>query len=271
MRNRSAGWMEIMQPLGAAFQLLSRFPVPVQIPFDKKVLSRSVVCYPVVGLAIGLVLWGAGWGLSLILPPVPAAALLTGLWLVLTGGFHLDGLMDTADGILSHRSRDEMLAIMKDSRVGAMGAAVCVLQLLVKFALLEGLLETGWQAWAGLLPAVAIWSRWAMAAAVAWWPYARANGGMGAMLSGFGGRQLSVCTVLAALLAAGTGSLAGEGILPGVALALSLGVLALGFSVLLARRLAAKLGGLTGDTYGAINELTETFLLLAILLLGRLL
>jgi cobalamin 5'-phosphate synthase/cobalamin synthase len=260
-----------MHPLGAAFQLLSRFPVPVQIPFDNKVLRRSVVCYPLVGLAIGLVLAGACWGLSLLLPPVPAAALVTGLWVALTGGFHLDGLMDTADGILSHRSREEMLAIMKDSRVGAMGAAACVLQLLLKFALLEGLLESGGQTWAGLLPAVAIWSRWTMAAAVAWWPYARAGGGMGALLSGFGGRQLAICTVLAAGLSAGAGALGGEHHLASAMLAFSLSLPALGFSVLLARRLAAKLGGLTGDTYGAINELTETFLLLVILLAGRLL
>lgn len=271
MRNRHSGWLEVMHPLGAAFQLLSRFPVPVEIPFDNRVLRRSVVCYPVVGLAIGLVLAGAGWVLSLLLPPVPAAALVTGLWVALTGGFHLDGLMDTADGVLSHRSREDMLAIMKDSRVGAMGAAACVLQLLLKFALLEGLLESGWQAWAGLLPAVAIWSRWAMAAAVAWWPYARSGGGLGALLSGFGGRQLAVCTVLAAGLSAGAGAWGGGAILTDMALALALSLPALGFSVLLARRLAVKLGGLTGDTYGAINELTETFLLLVILLAGRLL
>ncbi|MNC19019.1 Cobalamin synthase [compost metagenome] len=269
MRDRNSGWLDIMHPLGAAFQLLSRFPVPAEIPFDNKVLSRSVVCYPFVGLAIGLVLAGAGWGLSLVLPPVPAAALVTGLWVALTGGFHLDGLMDTADGILSHRSREEMLAIMKDSRVGAMGAAVCVLQMLIKFALLEGLLEAGWQVWAGLLPAVAIWSRWAMAAAVAWWPYARSGGGLGGLLSGFGGKHLAVCTVLAAGLSAGAGVLGGGSLLTSMALALGLGLPALGFGVLLARRLAAKLGGLTGDTYGAINELTETFLLLVILVLSR--
>lgn len=270
MRNRSTGWLELMHPLGAAFQLLSRFSVPVEIPFNNKVLRRSVICYPLVGLAIGLALAGACWGLSLLLPPVPAAALVTGLWVALTGGFHLDGLMDTADGILSHRSREEMLAIMKDSRVGAMGAAACVLQLLLKFALLEGLLESGWQAWAGYLPAVAIWSRWAMAAAVAWWPYARSGGGLGALLSGFGGRQLAVCTVLATGLSAGAGALGGEGLLTGAMPALALGLPALGFSVLLARSLAAKLGGLTGDTYGAINELAETFLLLVILLVSRL-
>lgn len=271
MRNRNSGWLELMHPLGAAFQLLSRFPVPVEIPFNNKVLRRSVVCYPLVGLAIGLALAGAGLGLSRLLPPVPAAALVTGLWVMLTGGFHLDGLMDTADGVLSHRSREDMLAIMKDSRVGAMGAAACVLQLLMKFALLEGLLESGWQNGVALLPAVAIWSRWSMGAAVAWWPYARSGGGLGALLSGFGGRQLAVCTVLAAGLSAGTGVLGGEAIQTGMVLALALGLPALGFSVVLARRLASRLGGLTGDTYGAINELTETFLLLVILAAGRLL
>lgn len=273
MRNRSAVWVGIMHPIGAAFQLLSRFPVPVAIPYEEKVLRRSVVCYPLVGLGIGLALTGAGWVLGLLLPPVPAAAILTALWFALTGGIHLDGLMDTADGILSHRSREEMLAIMKDSRVGAMGAAVCVLHLLVKFALLEGLLETGWREAAGLLPAAAVWSRWVMAASVAWWPYARSGGGMGAMLSGFGGRQLVPCSMLAAVLSTAAGAVlgfGGAGLLEGGLTALALGVPALGFGSLVASRLAGKLGGLTGDTYGAVNELTESALLLAILLYMRL-
>ena len=75
------------------------------------------------------------------LPTMPAAVLLLAIWVVLTGGLHLDGLMDTADGILSHRPREQMLEIMKDSRVGAMGVIVCVLHLLLKFSLLYTLLD----------------------------------------------------------------------------------------------------------------------------------
>ena len=125
----------------AAFQFLTRLPIPVQIDYTERVFQRSSVFYPLVGFVIGLLLLLAGEGLTQVLPTMPAAVLLLAIWVVLTGGLHLDGLMDTADGILSHRPREQMLEIMKDSRVGAMGVIVCVLHLLLKFSLLYTLLE----------------------------------------------------------------------------------------------------------------------------------
>ena len=92
------------------------------------------------------------------------------------------GLMDTADGILSHRPREQMLEIMKDSRVGAMGVIVCVLHLLLKFSLLYTLLDTEHVGERGsllvLLAIVPIWSRWFMVAAIKNWPYARPRFGV---------------------------------------------------------------------------------------------
>lgn len=250
----------------AAFQLLTRIPIPIQVPFEEDVLRRSLALYPLVGLVIGGVLAGAGTLLPAVLPLAPAAALLTGLWVVLTGGLHLDGLMDSADGLLSHRSRERMLEIMKDSRVGAMGVIACVLQLLFKYSLLAALLEARWPLAAGLLAVIPVWSRWMMAAAVTSWPYARAEGGMGSLFAGAGARHLLGASLLSAVLSAVVLTPAAGGLKDAVVLTAAGAVTAGLFGVLVAVRIAGRLGGLTGDTYGAINELTETALLVAAVL-----
>lgn len=105
----------------AALQFLTRLPIPVQVADDPGVFRRSTVFYPAAGLVIGGMVAGIGYGASFVFPAPVNAALLLCIWVLLTGGLHLDGLMDTADGLLSHRSRERMLEIMKDSRVGAMG------------------------------------------------------------------------------------------------------------------------------------------------------
>lgn len=260
-----AGWL---YPLAAAFQFLSRFPVPVQVPFEERVLQRSVVFYPLAGFVIGAVL-GAGVAfLPLALPPSAAAAILTAIWAYLTGGLHLDGLMDTADGVMSHRSRERMLEIMKDSHTGAMGVMACVLQLLMKYGLLYALMASipdfGRLQAAVLLTLTPLWSRWMMTAAMCMWPYAGGSGGLGAMFRGTGSRHLAGSTVMALLLAIPAGVRLSGGFGPGLTVtAAAIVWTALGGGGL-AFRLSKKLGGLTGDTYGAINECTETWLLLAV-------
>ncbi|MCZ4151790.1 adenosylcobinamide-GDP ribazoletransferase, partial [Escherichia coli] len=106
-------------------------------------LRESVVYYPLVGAAIGLAVWLGGALFGTVLPALPAAVLTLTLWVWLTGGLHLDGWMDTADGLLSYRSRERMLEIMKDSRVGAMGVIACVLLLMMKAALLADFIAQG--------------------------------------------------------------------------------------------------------------------------------
>lgn len=256
----------------AAIQFLSRLPLPVKVPYSDKIFRSSVVFYPVVGFIIGLLLAAAGAGLNYALLPLPAAALLTLLWVGITGGLHLDGLMDTADGILSHRPREQMLEIMKDSRVGAMGAIACGLQLLLKWSFLSALLGQPGQWWhaAGCLIAVTVWSRWFMVVAIAAWPYARQGPGIGALFRGVGLRSVLIAT--AAAIVCSLVALAGFGmnVLGALLYACGFGLTAalLGYGI--AAYLAAKLGGLTGDTYGAVNEMLESALLLVALLMIQL-
>ncbi|CAG7613794.1 Adenosylcobinamide-GDP ribazoletransferase [Paenibacillus solanacearum] len=253
----------------AAFQFLTRLPLPVTLHYDDALFRRSVVFYPVVGLVLGWLLAAAGKLLLLVVPPLPAASLLLGFWIALTGALHLDGLMDTADGILSHRSRERMLEIMKDSRVGAMGVIACVVVLLLKWSLLLELLSGpagGSSDALLLLPLATIWSRWFMVAAISRWPYARAEqgGGMGGMFRGIGWNTLLLQSVVAAAASWFTVSVtsaSGHGL---VTVAI-FGAAALVAGWLIARYIGGKLGGLTGDTYGALNELLETLLLLVML------
>ncbi|OXM86679.1 adenosylcobinamide-GDP ribazoletransferase [Paenibacillus rigui] len=253
----------------AAFQFLSRLPVPVTLHYDHAMFRRSVVFYPLVGAVLGVLLSLGGLVLQSVLPPPAAAAFMVVLWVAMTGALHLDGLMDTADGILSHRPKEQMLEIMKDSRVGAMGVVACVLLLLCKWTLLQAWLPLSAGGSLFVLPLVTLWSRWYMVLAIACWPYARVgpNGeaeGLGAFFRGLGWKHISLHTTMALLLSALLVVCSGHSLLS----VQGLGILAIaaGASGIsgwgLSAYLHKKLGGLTGDTYGAINELLELVLLL---------
>jgi adenosylcobinamide-GDP ribazoletransferase len=254
----------------AAFQFLTRLPIPVKLSYDEHLFKKSVVFYPFVGAVIGALLAAAGWGLQEVLPPLPSAALLLIVWVALTGGLHLDGLMDTADGLLSHRSREEMLEIMKDPRTGAMGVIVCVLQLLIKFALIYTMItDTNWPKASMLLAIVPLWSRSFMVAAIACWPYARRGSGLGSYFRGVRLVQVVAAGVIAAMLSLCVWALANAagGSVPLLSDWFWITLCAFGITALAGWLQAAwmhrKLGGLTGDTYGALNEILETVLLLS--------
>lgn len=256
-----------VQALIAAFQFLTRFPVPVTIPFNGPVLTRSVIYFPLAGALIGICLAAAAWLLGIIVPAWPSAVLLLALWTALSGGLHMDGWMDTADGVLSHRSRERMLEIMKDSRVGAMGVLAAVLLLLFKASLLaELLVNDKTEIIFSLLIICPVWSRAWMAIAIAGWPNARAGEGIGALFNGVKGVQAAASMLLASAIT--FIFLMIEGIALNEAFVLLFIALAVTISCgcSLAVWLNRKLGGLTGDTYGAMNEAIEAALLFAAVL-----
>jgi adenosylcobinamide-GDP ribazoletransferase len=246
----------------AAFQLLTRLPISVKLDYTPELFRRSVVFYPVVGLVLGVLLAVLGHMLERVLPAAPLAVLLTAFWVALTGALHVDGLMDTADGVLSHRSRERMLEIMKDSRVGAMGVVTGVLALMMKASLLYSVIGFGALVWYWL-PLVLIWSRAGMVWAIVGWPYARPEGGMGRLVGSAGKRE-----AILAILLAGVGTAWVVSLVSGSMSLLHTSLLSIGMIVgtgvmgwLVCTVLSRKLGGLTGDTYGALNELLEIGLL----------
>ena len=263
--------MSSRQAIAAAFQFLSRVPVPGELDYTPELFRKSTRFYPLVGLVIGLIAWLVGIGAAYVLPSMPAAVIVLITWVVLTGGLHLDGWMDTADGLLSYRSREAMLEIMKDSRVGAMGVIACVLLLLLKLSLIEAIIDL--QLYSGLLLLPFIWSRWFMTHAMTAWPPARGKEGLGASFKGLTGRDRMLTLLLAAGLSLATvclSPLTGWGIsswLPALAGLLLLPLISVIVGRMSANRISKRLGGLTGDTYGALNELLEAVLLAAALLL----
>lgn len=261
------------RPILAAFQFLSRFPVKAELDFTPELLRSSAKYYPLVGSAIGIVVWAVGATLDLALPALPVAVIMLIVWVWLTGGLHLDGWMDAADALLSYRSRDKMLEIMKDSHVGAMGVLTCVLLLMFKMALISSLLELGLIEASIALLTAPVWSRWFMGWAMRVWPTARQGEGLAVRFHGLTSRDIVKSTVLALLLSA-IGMLVAYAIDGGTSswplLALYFVLLpwiTIGVGAFAASRMSAKLGGLTGDTYGALNEGLEAILLLLALLI----
>ncbi|MDG4552751.1 MAG: adenosylcobinamide-GDP ribazoletransferase [Candidatus Competibacter sp.] len=239
-----------MRAFALALQLLTRLPIPSSAaPPRPEELGLSVLFFPAVGLLIGALLAGLHSTLWLIDPGV-LAALVLAVWVLLTGGLHLDGLADTADAwIGGHGDRDRTLAIMKDPRSGPMAVVVIVLVLLTKFATLQVLLAGDARTLLLLAPVL---GRSVVVLLLVTTPYVRPEG-LGTPYADYLPR-LS-CSVLVLLVA-----LATVGLLDWTGGVL-LGVLAGGFFGL-RHWLLARLGGATGDTLGAACELAETAALL---------
>ncbi len=238
-----------------ALQHLTRLPV-WNVPFDERRLGRSGMFFPLVGLILGGLILAVDRLAGFLFPPAAqAAAVVVGL-VALTGGIHLDGFMDTVDGVFSGRPRDKKLEVMRDSRVGAFGALAAVCLLLFKFALVTGL--SGGGGFPALIM-MTVFGRWAMTYAIARFPYAREEG-LGRLFARHTGPfELAVASLTALAVAAAA---AGAG---GVLVLLASGLLA----HLVCSYFKKILGGLTGDTYGALNEILEVFVLALYLPLHR--
>ena len=236
-----------MPSLMAAFQFLTLVPPLIRRPFKPRELGRSLNYYPLVGLTLGLILYGANLGLSRLLGEGPRSALVLILWVLLVGGFHLDGFLDTLDGIFGGFQPEDRLEIMRDERVGAYGLAGGFLLLLLKFTLIGSL-----PAASRVLILVPVLSRWGMVFALVVYPYARKEGLGSWIKENAGWGQLLAASLIALLPAVVFAQMWGLG-----ALLFSLGLTWLACTFLLTR-----IPGLTGDNYGAINELLEVCLLL---------
>jgi adenosylcobinamide-GDP ribazoletransferase len=235
----------------AAFSFLTRLPVSGG-PIRDADFGRSVVLFPVVGLVLGLVLTGVAL-VAAPLPPLLGGVAVIAVLAGLTGGMHLDGFADVFDAVGGGQGdRTRMLAIMRDSRIGAHGAAALALLLIAKVVAVGALIQR--RDLVGLLAFPTI-GRWTVAPLMAFFPYAREEG-LGRAFSGqVGARQVAVAGALTVLVAAALGL---RLLLP--ALASTLVVLM--FALWMHRRL----GGMTGDVYGAAIELGELGVLTALCL-----
>jgi adenosylcobinamide-GDP ribazoletransferase len=242
-----------MLPFWIALQFLSSLPIRLPGMPEPRELGRSLLFYPLVGLLFGAILWACNW-LLLGTPTLLHAALLLSVWVLLSGGLHLDGLADSADAWLGgFGDRERTLTIMKDPRSGPIAVVTLVLVLLLKFTALLALIE---QQHSLALVIVPLIGRGALLGLFLTTPYVRA-GGLGQALADHlprsVGRQVLAVSALACVLIAG---------LSGV-LAVVLAVL--GFAWL-RQVMLRRLGGMTGDTAGAMLELIEVGVLVGLAL-----
>jgi adenosylcobinamide-GDP ribazoletransferase len=243
----------------AALRFLTSIPIPFRReewdrPMTQQQFARSLVYYPLVGLILGGILCGLYWVFSHLLPLLLADAMIIGILAYLTGGLHMDGLIDTFDGLAGgHKSPQRRLEIMKTPDVGAMGVVAGIVLLLLKFAALASVPQS--QIYIAII-LMTVLSRWAMSYAVFNYPYARANGMGKELKTGSSTWVLPVASVLAAIIVAVVAGWLGL-----VTMAVTW-ILTIGLSGFF----KGKFGGLTGDTYGALNEIGEFAILLIVVL-----
>lgn len=237
-----------MRALLVAIGFLTRLPVPVNAYDDARAKAESLLWYPLVGVLIGSMLGVLAWLLR-DTPALLSAGLLVSAWVALTGALHLDGLADSADAWIGGMGdREKTLAIMKDPRSGPAGVVALVLTLLLKCAALASL---GPAPWAALLLAPLL-ARASLTALFLTTPYVR-GGGLGTAL---GDAPRRACGVALMATLAGCMVFGGRGLL---AMILAAAVFGLWRHACLNR-----LGGCTGDTAGALVEMTEVAVLIGL-------
>lgn len=256
-----------MRKLLLALQFLTIIPVSVSGAVTEEDLSGAAAYFPLAGALQGIIVAALAFVFLLFFP----AAIVAGLTLlgltVIMGGFHLDGLADTFDALAVKATGDRQadiarrLTVMKDSATGAIGVVAIVLVILLKYLFLADLFSQGSAvtslAVVLLLP---VCSKWAMTAAMLGATPARPDGLGRIFLGRFRGKNFAIAT----LFTVGSGALiflpVAGGLSGAVALIAVLAALFL-FSLGATRFFRRKFGGLTGDNFGAINELTEVVFL----------
>jgi adenosylcobinamide-GDP ribazoletransferase len=245
-----------MKGLLLALQFLTIAPVRFKHVAEKEI-GRSMVYFPVVGLVIGLCLAAANRLLNSLGLPRLSIDIITVICLaIFTAGMHLDGLADTCDAVLSGKNREEMLKIMRDPHSGVMGVLAVICAMLLKISLLYSVSAPVKPA---ALILMCVLSRWSMVLAISISPYARTEGKARVF---FKSKSVSVfifCTCLAIGLAFASAAIKGIWLLFWVAAVV----------YITAAGINKKIGGITGDTLGAINEAAEVAVLLGVCILER--
>jgi adenosylcobinamide-GDP ribazoletransferase len=237
--------MQILKSWLAAWAFYSCLPAPQTLALD---FSRIARWAPLMGLIIGGILCGCDYGLSLMeMPLLVRSTIIVGLWLWLTGGLHLDGAMDSADG-LAVTDPTKRLAVMADSATGAFGAMTAVAILMLKVVSLSAISSQRWL----ILLTIPAWARWGQVLAVVLYPYLKAQG-KGAMHSK-GVKPMP--DLLGGLGALGLVAVAQYYWQPSPII-WAMPIVGLTLSYLVGKYFNRAFGGHTGDTYGAVVEWVE--------------
>ncbi|MEJ2739795.1 MAG: adenosylcobinamide-GDP ribazoletransferase [Dehalococcoidia bacterium] len=237
-----------------ALKFLTIFPGPEPKKIKDSSFGESLPYFPVVGLVIGAILYGLYYGLTLILPLQIVIVLIILALVIMSGAHHLDGFIDTFDGITGSKPREKRLEIMADSHAGAIGVVAVILLMMGKYTALYSV--------TGPLPALLLMpvlSRWTSVFLLFTFPYARQTG-MGLLFKkGARWYRLAIASVIS--LAAAILLLSWWGAVLMASLTLIVAAIAVFFN--------NRLGGLTGDCYGAIVEMSEVIVLVLLIIFTR--
>ena len=243
-----------MKSFFAALQFLTIFPWPRRSDRSAGEIAAGAAYFPLIGLILGAVLAGADALLELYVPATLSSVALVAALAWLTRGFHLDGLADTFDGLGAGGERERVLKIMDDSHIGVFGVLAVVLVLLFKIRAVELMDADRWRA----LLIAPVLGRWAMV--LLGYRATAAREGLGAtLLARMQGRDVFLATAITLVLAAGLLKMTG------LALVIAIAVFTLACKSWFHRRL----GGVTGDIFGAVGELSETSVLVFLALAHR--
>jgi adenosylcobinamide-GDP ribazoletransferase len=234
-----------------ALQFLTILPVYFKQLPDARTTGNSLIYYPLVGLMIGLLLVLVGWAGS-NLPVNMCASFILVCWVAVTGALHLDGLADSADAWLGGLGdRTKTLAIMKDPACGPIAVVSLILVLLLKFVALQQLIVS--ESWM-LLAMVPVIARSALVLLFITTPYVRTNG-LGSQLAEHFPHRVSIIVICCtALIVIGLLGLSGFWLV----------LILIGLFCVLRMLMIQRIGGMTGDTAGAMLEVSETVMLLAV-------
>lgn len=241
-----------------ALQFFTRLPIPAWVGFEASWLQHASRYFPLVGFVVGALAAACYFAAALVLPAPVAAVLATAASIYLTGAFHEDGFADTCDGLGGGSTRERVLEIMKDSRVGAYGAIGIVCMLAAKLAALSMLAPR--PAIAALLLAHPL-SRLAATALIWRLDYVRGEGKAKPLAQHMSGTEFGIAALtcllpVAIVLASGWLSA------PAVAASVLAAMLA---ALWLGRKFVRRLGGYTGDCLGAVQQLAEVAIYVAVL------
>ncbi|MDN6110404.1 MAG: adenosylcobinamide-GDP ribazoletransferase [Enterobacterales bacterium] len=240
----------------ATLQFMTRIPVPARWTdnLDMNDYAKGVVYFPFVGLIVGLL---SALAFAVVLPvygPLLAAVAAVLATTLVTGAFHLDGLADTCDGIFSARPRERILEIMRDSRIGSNGALALIFVILARVAIIYQLTQTGHNVYTLLVAAPAL-SRALLPVLMYQQKYARENGMGNLYIGKIGGQHYAIALIIGLLMTLGFANWHG-----GLA-----AIITYLFALLYRGFINKRIGGQTGDTIGAGNELFGLIFLFAVI------
>ena len=246
--------MIILNNFLISLQFLTIINIKTDTPIDEKSFGKSVIFFPLIGAFIGVLLVIISRLTSAFLPVSVSDAIVLAVLILVTGGLHIDGFADTVDGFAGGKNKDDILRIMKDSRIGTFGVVGIVMLLLTKYLSIYSLQE---DIKYFILIAMPVIGRWSVLPMGLFFKYARIDGGTGKIFAeSIRLKELIIGTVIVLSIIIPLFRLNGF---------LMLAVIFI-VTLLIGRYSKRKINGITGDVFGATIEINELIILILSLL-----